>query len=202
MNLIRSTPGSTVLLLTLLGCGSGAPVLAPGPDGTTQVPTVPVVIRTAPRGETGPVEVGGIAPNDTVVAVRRGESRVIILRHGPPDRAEFVELTLPATIFARAAKDTIRVTVTPRPGVYGVELSADADWGPGAQLAFKYAVHFYPPAAAVRMYRTLSEIDRRLTVARQEPNGDVTIYYSTRPAPDVLRAFITGAGTWVMVVGK
>lgn len=203
MNLIRPTIGSTTLALALLGChGGSAPVLAPNPDGTTQVPTAPVAVRTAPRGETAPVEVGGIAPGDTVVAVRRGESRVIILRHGPPDRAEFVELSLPATVFARAVRDTIHVTIKPRPGVYGVELSADADWGPGAEIAFKYAVHFYPPADAVRMYRTLTEIDRRLTVARRESNGDLTIYLSTRPAPDVLRALIPGAGTWVMVVGK
>ncbi len=203
MNLIRPATGLTALALLLPGCrGGSAPVVQPGPNGTVQVPTVPVAVRTAPRGETSPVEVGGIAPSDTVVMVRRGEPRVIILRHGPPERAEFVELTLPPTVFARAAKDTVRVTIKPRPGVYGVDLSADADWGPGTQIAFKYAVHFYPPADAVRMYRTLTEIDRRLTVARREQNGDLTIYLSTRPAPDVLRAFIPGGGMWVMVVGK
>ena len=191
-----------ITLALLAGCGSAAPVAAPNPDGSVQVPTGPVVVRTAPRGETTPVEAGGIAPNDTVVTVRRGESRVVILRHGPPDRAEFVELTLPATVFARAPRDTVRVTIKARPGVYGIELSADAEWGPGTQLAFKYAVHFYPPADAVRRYRTLTEIDRRLTVARREPNGALTLYLSTRPAPDVLRALIPGEGTWVMVVGK
>lgn len=201
MKLTRPLP-SLVALLLLAGCGGPAPVATPNPDGSAQVPTVPVVVRSAPRGETAPVEVGGIAPNDTVVLVRRGESRVVILRHGPPDRAEFVELKLPATVFARAPRDTVRVTIKARPGVYGVELSADADWGPGTEIAFKYAVHFYPPADAVRRYRTLTEIDRRLTVARRERNGDLTLYLSTRPSPDVLRAFIPGEGTWVMVVGK
>ncbi|HWA40110.1 MAG TPA: hypothetical protein VG712_00770 [Gemmatimonadales bacterium] len=201
MKLTRPLPCLTALLL-ITGCGSAAPAAAPSPDGTAQVPAGPVVVRTAPRGETAPVEVGGIAPNDTVVLVRRGESRVVILRHGPPDRAEFIELTLPATVFARAPRDTVRVTIKARPGVYGVDLSADADWGPGAQIAFKYAVHFYPPADAVRRYRTLTEIDRRLTVARREQNGDLTLYLSSRPAPDVLRAMIPGEGTWVMVVGK
>lgn len=161
-----------------------------------------MVVRTAARGETAPVEVGGIAPNDTVVTVARGEPRVVILRHGPPDRAEFFELILPPTVFAGSPGDSVRVTIRPRPGVYGVELSADAEWGPGAELAFKYAVHFYPPADAVRRYRTLTEVDRRLTVARRERNGDLTLYLSSRPAPDVLRAFIPGEGTWVMVVGK
>lgn len=202
MNLIRPTIVSTTIALALLGCGSGAPPAGPSPDGTPQVPAGPVAVRTAPRGETEPVEVGGIAPSDTVVTIRKGESRVVILRHGPPDRAEFVELTLPATVFARAATDTIRVTIRPRPGVYGVDLSADADWGPGTEIAFKYAVHFYPSADAVRRYRTLTEVDRRLTVARREQNGDLTIYLSTRPALDVLRALIPGEGTWVMVVGK
>lgn len=202
MKLIRPHPGSTLLALLLAGCSGGGAVVGTDPNAPAQLPTAPVLVRSAPRGETAPVEVGGIAPGDTVVAVRKGEARVVILRHGPPDRAEFVELTLPATVFARATRDTIRVTLKPRPGVYGVELSADADWGPGAQIAFKYAVHFYPPADAVRKYRTLTEIDRRLTVARREQNGDLTIYLSTRPAPDVLRAYIPGEGTWVMVVGK
>lgn len=201
MKLTRPFHHLTALLL-ISGCGSPAPVAAPSPDGTVQVPTGPVVVRTAPRGETAPVEVGGIAPNDTVVVLRRGEPRVVILRHGPPDRAEFVELTLPATVFARAPRDTVQLTIKARPGVYGVDLSADADWGPGTQIAFKYAVHFYPPADAVRRYRTLTEIDRRLTVARRERNGDLTLYLSTRPSPDVLRAYIPGEGTYVMVVGK
>ena len=171
----------------------GAP--APGPAG-------PVAVRMAPKGETAPVEVGGVTPNDTVIVVRRGVGRVVILRHGPPDRTDFAELTLPATVFAKATNDSILVTIKTRPGVYGLELSADADWGPGTALAFKYAIHFYPPADALQRYATLTEVDRRLTMARRERNGDLTIYLTSHPAPDVIRAFIPGGGTYVMVVGK
>jgi acetamidase/formamidase len=190
------------LLAGLAACGgAGAPV-APVPGTAVQVPEGPVAVRVAPRGETEAVEVGGIAPNDTVIALRRGQGRTVILRHGPPDRTEFVEVFLPSTVFARAPRDTVQVTIRARPGVYGIDLSADADWGPGTEIAFKYAVHFYPPADALRQYRTLTEVERRLTVARRERNGDLTIYLSVHPATDVLRAFIPGEGTYVMVVGK
>jgi hypothetical protein len=148
------------------------------------------------------VEVGGIAPNDTVVTVQRGVPRVVVLRHGPPDRAEFLELTLPATVFAQAARDTVHLTIGTVPGVYGATLSADAEWGPGTAIAFKYAIHFYPPADAMQRYHTLSEVERRLTVARRESNGDLTLYLSTRPSPDVVSALIPGPGTYEMVVGK
>lgn len=189
------------LLALVTGCGGAGGGAAPAGGGV--VPTTgPVAARVAPRGETGPVEVGGIAPNDTVVTVRRGVSRVVVLRHGPPDRAEFLELTLPATVFAQATRDTVHVTIGTVPGVYGATLSADAEWGPGTAIAFKYAIHFYPPADAMQRYHTLSEVERRLTVARRESNGDLTLYLSSRPSPDVVSAPIPGPGTYEMVVGK
>ena len=193
-------PWGVTLAALVAGC-AGGPSSAP-PAGAALAPTGPVAARVAPRGETGPVEVGGIAPNDTVVLVRRGVDRVVIMRHGPPDRADFLELELPASVFLHAPGDTVHVTIKSRPGVYGAELSADADWGPGTALSFKYAIHFYPPADALQRYHTLTEVERRLKVARREPNGDLTLYLSTKPAPDVVRALIPGPGTYVMVVGK
>lgn len=197
---MKLIPPLVVTLALLAGCRGTA--IAPGEVGSVAAPTVPVVTRVAPRGETGAVEAGGIAPNDTVVTLRRGADRVVVLRHGPPDRADFLELTLPAAVFAKATHDTVHVTIQTLPGVYGATLSADADWGPGAAIAFKYAIHFYPPADAVRRYRTLTEVERRLTVARRETNGDLTLYYSSRPNPDVLSALIPGPGTYEMVVGR
>lgn len=200
MKLIQPLVG-VILVSAVAGCAGGPSSAAPGSNAPA-APTGPVAARVAPRGETGPVEVGGIAPNDTIVALRRGADRVVILRHGPPDRADFLELELPASVFAKAPNEIVHVTITTRPGVYGAELSADADWGPGTALSFKYAIHFYPPADALQRYHTLTEVERRLTVARREPNGDLTLYLSTRPAPDVVRALIPGPGTYVMVVGK
>lgn len=204
MKLTRHWTVAVRVTLLLGGCGGNVVPIPPasGGAGGREVPSNPVAVRVAPRGETVPVEVGGIAPNDTVVTLRRGEARMVILRHGPPDRAEFLELTLPASVFAGSEKDSITVTVQTRPGVFGVDLSADAKWGVGARLAFKYAVHFYPPDDALRRYGSLTEVDRRLTIARRETNGDLTIYLSSHPAPDVLHAFIPGAGSYVMVVGK
>jgi hypothetical protein len=208
VKLIRhSLPGTSLLLIpslmlgaSLVACGGGAGSAAT--DLVPQEPTGPVEVRRVPRDQVDLVEVGGIAPNDTVLRVLKGVARTLLLRHGPPDHAEFLELNLPATVFAEAGKDTILVTVTTRPGVYGVDLSADADWGPGTRLAFKYAVHFFPPSGSVRRYGTLTEVAKRLTIARRERNGDLTILYSTAPAPDVARAFVPGAGSYEMVVTK
>lgn len=198
MKLTRHLP----LLILLLGCGPARGTISSTQGPTIQAPDRPTVLRVMPRSEGGPVEVGGIAPDDTTLKLRRGESRVVILRHGPPDRAEFLELQLPASVFADAPRAEIELSIRTVPGVFGAELTADAPWGPGATIAFKYAVHFYPPAESVRRYRTLTEIDRRLVIGRREPNGDVALYYSTRPAPDVLQAMIPGGGVYVMVVGK
>ncbi len=187
----------TFLLLTACG-GSGGPSAGALPAE----PTGPQVVGELSRTAADLVEFGGIAPNDTVLVVKKGEARTLVLRHGPPDRAEFLQLDLPATVFADAGKDSIRVTVACRPGVYGVDLSADAAWGPGAQLAFKYAVHFYPPNGSVRKYGTLTEVAKRLVVAKRDRNGNFTTYYTTQPGPDIARAFIPGEGSWVMVVAK
>ena len=200
MKLIRPFLPGISLWLVVAACGGGASTA--GTELATQQPTGPVELRRVARDQVDLVEVGGIAPNDTVFRVLKGVARTLVLRHGPPDHAEFFELSLPATVFADAGKDTILVTVTPRPGIYGVDLSADADWGPGTQLAFKYAVHFFPPSGSVRRYGTLTEVAKRLTVARRERNGDLTIFYSTAPAPDVSRAFVPGAGSYEMVVTK
>jgi hypothetical protein len=202
----RLHPGTTLLLPSLAlaacvaACGGGASTTATALE--LQQSTVPVELRKVSRDQVDMVEVGGIAPNDTVLRVLKGVARTLVLRHGPPDHAEFLELTLPATVFAGAGRDTILVTVTTRPGIYGVDLSADADWGPGTVLAFKYAVHFYPPSGALRRYGTLTEVAKRLTIARRERNGDLTIFYSSAPSPDVSRAFIPGAGSYEMVVTK
>jgi hypothetical protein len=185
--------------VSIAACGGGS---NPAASAAPVVPTGPQEVRSLARGAADLIEVGGIAPSDTVLVVKKGEARTLILRHGPPDRAEFLQLDLPATVFADAGKDSVRVTVSPRPGVYGVDLSADADWGPGAQLAFKYAVHFYPPNGAVRKYGTLTEVAKRLAVAKRDRNGDLTVYFTTQPGPDIARAFITGAGSWVMVMAK
>ena len=199
---MRPTGSAIGLVLFLTACRAAARPVDTTPGAPVQVPSGPVAVRVAPKGETAPVEVGGVTPNDTVIVVRRGVGRVVILRHGPPDRTDFAELTVPATVFAKATNDSIVVTIRIRPGVYGLELSADADWGPGTALAFKYAIHLYPPADALQHYATLTEVDRRLTMARREHNGDLTIYLTSHPAPDVIRALIPGDGTYVMVVGK
>ncbi len=199
---MRPTGSAIGLVLFITACRAAARPVDTTPGAPVQVPGGPVAVRVAPKGETAPVEVGGVTPNDTVIVVRRGVGRVVILRHGPPDRTDFAELTVPATVFAKATNDSIVVTIRIRPGVYGLELSADADWGPGTALAFKYAIHLYPPADALQRYATLTEVDRRLTMARREHNGDLTIYLTSHPAPDVIRALIPGDGTYVMVVGK
>jgi hypothetical protein len=197
---VKLTAAPIAGVLLLAACGGGRSANAAG--AVPAEPTGPQEVRSLSRSAANVIEVGGIAPNDTILVVRKGEARTLILRHGPPDRAEFLQLDLPATVFAGAAKDSIRVTVTTRPGVYGVDLSADADWGPGVQLAFKYAVHFFPPDGAIRKYGTLTEVAKRLSVARRDRNGDLTLYYTTQPGPDIARAFITGEGSWVMVVAK
>jgi hypothetical protein len=190
-----------VLPLCLLGACHGGGRTADAARAVA-VANGPVLVRTVPPAEAALLEAGGIPPGDTSLVVTRGRARTLILRHGPPDRAEFLELTLPATVFQDAPAETVHVTARPLPGVYGVTLEADAPWGKGAELAFKYAVHFNTPPDALARYRTLTEVERRLVIARRGEGGDAAIYYSTHPFPDVVLAKIPGPGTYQMLVGK
>ncbi len=174
-----------------MGCGG-----TPAPSATTPVATVR---RLVEWDSVVVLEAWGAAADDTTLMVATDQPRVIILRHGPPDNTVFAELSLPANAFdsPEGVADSVRVSLRPRPGIYGVDITSDAPIKSGAVLVFKYAYHFSRPAGAER-YQTDVELEEALFIGRLQENGMVAVLQSTRPASDNLQAIVPAGGTYVV----
>jgi hypothetical protein len=149
------------------------------------------------------LEMTGIPAEDTTVTLGAGARRTIILRHGAPDNSTFVELEFGAETFpAPASPESITVTVRPRAGVYGVDVTTSVPPGGGAVIRFKYPVHFAAPLAALARYGSEFRFEQALSVAHQLDNGNFGLLRSRRPALDNLEAALPGAGTYLVVAPK
>ena len=140
---------------------------------------------------------GTLAP-DTSLMVPVDQRRVVILRHGAPDNTVFAEITFPPGTFDAPGADSVRVNLVAQPGVYGLDISADAPIGPGAELVFKYPLHFASPAGARERYGSDVAFERALFIGRLLDDGRVAVLPSTRPASDNLRAVLPAGGIYVV----
>lgn len=189
----------SVALLAIAACASPNPAApAPKPASTTGDPS-----RTYALDQVFLLEVGGVPPGDTTLSVARGARRVIVLRHGPPDNLPFAEVTFPAEAFDSAAPtpDPVRLSIRPRPGVYGVDLVGPTPMA-GVTLTFKYPVHFSAPVDATRKYGNDAAFEAVLAVGQLLPDGGIRFLVSTRPASDNLRAAVPGPGSYVVGAPK
>jgi hypothetical protein len=150
------------------------------------------------------LEMEGIPPEDTVVTFRTGAARSIILRHGPPDNTPFVELRFPADAFAAPVlPDSVTVTVHPRPGIYGVDITTSIEPAKGAFIRFKYPVHFSAPIAAVEKYRDVGRYERALSIVRQVGStSNYGLLPSDRPSSDNLQAALPGSGAYLVAAPR
>jgi len=160
------------------------------------------VTRLVDRASLLVLEAAGAVAADTTLLVAVGQPRVVILRHGPPDNVVFAEVSFPANAFAGTDRDSVRVTLTPLPGIYGLEVAADAPLRPGTQLVFKYAVHFSSPREAQARYETDVRLEEALFIGRLLEDGRVAQLPSTRPASDNLRAILPADGAYVVAAPR
>ena len=194
----RPGPSAGVAALLILtaaaaACGGRRPIEAEG-----EVVNAPQRIALA---DTYLLEVSGVAPGDTVVTIPAGTARVVVLRHGPPDNAVFAEVAFDSSSFQAARGTPVEVTIRPRPGVYGIELTSTAPIG-SAELTFKYAVHFSAPAAAVRRYDTPIGYEHALAIGLFADGRDLLLLPSSRPASDNLRARLPSSGTYLVAAPR
>jgi hypothetical protein len=136
------------------------------------------------------MEMSGIPAEDTTVTFLAGTARTILLQHGPPDN----------TVFGGA--DLVSVTLSPRPGVYGLEVSLPRAPGPGATIRFRYPMHIAPPRAAEIRYGTRAKLEAALVVGRVLEGGTIGLLASSRPASDNLQAPLAGAGTYLLIAPR
>jgi len=148
------------------------------------------------------LETAGPPPADTSVTFTAGEPHTIILRHGPPDNVEFMELSFPQSTFQADSGRPVRVDVQPRPGLYGIDLTTSLTMGTGATLVFKYARYFSAPAQARAIYGSDIRFEQALAIGQLRPDGQLAFLPSIRPAADNLQARLTGPGEYLVAAAR
>jgi hypothetical protein len=162
-----------------------------------------LITRTLPADQLYFLEVSGVPPSDTVVSIKVGEPRTIILRHAPPDNNVFAELIFPATAFGGdEATDSVVIVVHPRPGLYGLDVAMTLIPRNPGTIRFKYAVHFAAPQSALQKFGNAVRFEQTLQVAKEGRPGTMALLRSTRRASDNLESRLTGPGTYFVVGPK
>ena len=177
------------------GCGGGGK----GAAGVAPVERAAAAPGAAVIEAVFVLESGGTAPEDTVVVVPAGRGRVILVRRGAPDNSLFARIAIPPD---SARADTIRVTVRPRPGVYGIDLESDRPLPAGVTLTISYALHFVAPAGARDRYGSDLGFERALYLGRVSADRQVVFLPTTRPGSDLLVATIPGVGRYLVSAPK
>jgi hypothetical protein len=182
--------------LLLAACGTGRTRPSTTTDGAAPA-------RDLSLDQLHVLETSGVPPEDTTVTFRTGTSRRIILRHGPPDNTVFVELHFPPEAFPEAtAPESVTVTVHPRPGIYGVDVTLTSPPKAGSTIQFKYPVHFSAPLAGIARYGSVLLFERALAIAALKEARLYTLMPSTRPGLDNLEALLAGSGTYLVAAPR
>ena len=185
---------ATLFLLASCGGGRTQPSTTPAADGKA---------RDISLDRLYVLEMSGVPPDDTTVTFRAGTRRRIILRHGPPDNTEFVDLQFPAEAFPTGTPpESVTVTVHPRPGIYGVDITTSIQPGKGSTIRFKYPVHFSAPLAGTSQYGSPLLFERALAIHTLKGGRIFTLLPSTRPASDNLEAPLAGSGTYLVAAPR
>lgn len=190
----RRRPFGLALCAALAACGGGRAAggpATPAPQPGTQLPRNQLLV----------LEEWGAAPADTTVTIATGRSRTIVLRHGAPDNTVFATLRLPDSLW-EATADSVRLTLEPLPGLYGLKITSSLPWKYPARLTFRYPVHFAAPMAARLRYDSDFSYERALVIVRQGSDGRYTLLASERPATDNLAAPIPEPGTYLVAAPR
>ena len=188
--------GSLLLLGLLVACGT----TRRGADSSD--PASPSTVVKLPYERLLVLEAWGATPDDTTIAFLPGEVRSVVIRHGPPDNTVFAEAHFGAQTFAAAPVDLVRLRFVVSPGRYGLTIESNTPVGPGADITFKYPMHFAASAKARERYGSSTAYERALTVVRLEPDSQYRLLDSHRPTTDNLLATIPDTGTYLVAAPR
>ena len=179
-----------VCLASVAACG-GKSANSPRPKSE--------ITQTLPLEQLYLLEAGGIAPADTSVTFKTGQSRTVIMRHPAPDNGVFAELVFPPDMFEdKGADDSVTVKASVRPGLYGLDISSTKETDKTGIVRFKYPVHFSAPQGALAKYGNAVRYEQVLQICRQREDGRYDLYRSTRRASDNLEAPMLLPGRFVV----
>jgi hypothetical protein len=179
----------TTGLFLILSCGSSGSA-AP----TTPAPTT---VRVLPLARVIVLETAGPPPSDTTVTFTAGTSRIIVLRHGPPENIVFARVSFAAATFPDSGQ-SVTVDIRPRPGVYGLELTSTAPFREGVTVEFDYARYFSAPARALDRYASEVAFAQALAVGRILPNEQIELLPTVSGELDHAAAVIAAPGSYLV----
>lgn len=182
-----------IAFAALTDCG-GRPSSAPSPS--TRGPTATPPPRATTLDSVFVLESSGSQPDDTTFAIAGGRTRTVVIRRDPPDNGLFARLT-----FQTVPGDSTRISIRPRPGLYGFDLAADRSLAAGVAVALSYAVNFVAPAGARSRYGNDLEFERALFLARAD-SGRVAFLPSLRPGSDIIESIIPGPGRYLLAAPR
>lgn len=190
--------GASVLAL-LAACGPPKGIAPGGAPG----PSAPRVLAPRPLAQVFVLEAGGAEQEDTVVAVAGGARRVVVLRRSAPDFGLFARLEFPdGSLRAPPGRDSVRLTLRPRPGLYGLDLGVEGAIEAGATITFSYGMHFVAPAGARVRYGSDLAFEKELAIGRLDEGGQLVFLPTTRPGSDLLRAPLPGPGRYLIAAPR
>jgi len=143
------------------------------------------------------LESDGPPPDDTVVTIKSGQARTILLRRGAPDNSLFGTVSFPDSSLVATSGDSAQVTLRTRPGRYGLDVETDGRLVRPARLEFSYAVHFVVPAGARERFGNELGFERALFIGRQQDRR-VVFLPTARPGSDLTAAAITAPGRYLV----
>jgi hypothetical protein len=143
------------------------------------------------------LETSGPPPSDTSVSFPAGTSRVIVLRHGPPENIVFARVAFAAGSFPDSGQ-MVTVDLKPRPGVYGLEVGMSRPIRGGATITFEYARYFSAPVRARQVYRSDGAFEQALAVGHVLTENQIELLPSLQPELDHVTAPIATTGTYLV----
>ena len=195
----RRAGASVALALLAAACGPPKGI-APG---AVPAAAQPKALPPRPLAEVFVLEASGAQPEDTSVNVASGGARVVVVRRSAPDYGIFAELHFPeGTLTAPAGAAVVRLTISPRSSLYGLDLAVVGTVGDGATIGFSYGAHFVAPAGARERYGSNLAFERELAIGRLEENGQVVFLPTTRPGSDILSAPLAGPGRYLVAAPR
>jgi hypothetical protein len=169
-----------------------------GSSGTAAPTTpAPTTARVLPLARVIILETAGPPPSDTTVTFTAGTSRIIVLRHGPPENIVFARVSFAAATFPDSGQ-SVTVEIRPRPGVYGLELTSTVPFGEGVTVEFDYARYFSAPALALQVYSNEAAFEQALAVGRLLPNDQIELLPTVSGELDHAAAVIAMPGSYLV----
>ena len=171
--------------------------------GAVQAAALPKALAPRPLAEVFVLEASGAQPEDTSLSVASGTPRVVVVRRSAPDYGIFAQLRFPEkTLTASAGATEAKLTISPRPSLYGLDLVVVGAVGDGATIVFSYGAHFVAPAGARQRYGSNLAFEKELAIGRLEENGQVVFLPTSRPASDMLSAPLPGPGRYLVAAPR